>query len=440
MRRRKIMELLKYTLQQVSYAIVEPSYALILIMMAVVFYMKNKKTTVMERLIMGKNSSTAFELTVSQIVMGILGGVVASLILTFLGITFYETSNIFLIFILSVALMFFSPKLVCLSYSGAILGLLSILLYFISLIMENPSLDVLKMDITNLLVLVAVMHIVEGLLVIFDGKRGAIPVFGSRDKKIIGGFAYRRQWILPMIILLMVQATSANTVMGGSVNTPEWWPIINHNKNVLIFATMVIGALPIFAGVNYATITFTKSKKNKPIFSGLLILGYGTVLILLSFLGDINKILDVIILTLMPVLHEYMLYIDRLAEKKGKIKYVSNEEGVCVLDVAHNSIAKNMGVKMGDLILEINNIKLYKDEIIFNMLERLPDNINMKVRRENGTMEELECRVQNNKEKLGIVIVPREVPKQATVAKPGNSSFSDILNKIKEKKDSNDKD
>jgi len=50
------MELLKYTLQQVSYAIVEPSYAFILIMMTVVFYMKNKRTTVMERLIMGKNS------------------------------------------------------------------------------------------------------------------------------------------------------------------------------------------------------------------------------------------------------------------------------------------------------------------------------------------------------------------------------------------------
>ena len=433
------MELLKYTLQQVSYAIVEPSYAFILVMMAVVFYMKNKKTTVMERLIMGKSSSSAFELTISQIVMGILGGVVASLILTFLGIAFYETSNIFLIFILSVALMFFSPKLVCLSYSGAILGLISILLYFVSLIMGNPSLNVIKMDITNLLVLIAVMHIVEGLLVIFDGRSGAIPVFGSRDKKIIGGFAYRRQWILPMIILLMVQATSANTTMGGSVTTPEWWPIIKHSKNTLLFATMVIGALPIFAGVNYSTVTFTKSKKNKPVFSGLLILGYGIVLILLSFLGDINKVLDVIILILMPALHEYMLYIDRLSEKKGKIKYVSNEEGVCVLDVASDSIAKGMGIKMGDLILEINNMKLYKDEIIFNILETLPSIINMKVRRENGNIEELEGKVPNSKEKLGIVIVPREVPKQATVTRSDNSSFSDVLNKIKEKKDSNDK-
>lgn len=431
------MELLKYTLQQVSYAIVEPSYAFILIMMAIVFYMKNKKTIVMERLIMGKSSSSAFELTISQIVMSILGGVVASLVLTFLGITFYETSNIFLIFILSVALMLFNPKLVCFSYSGAILGLISILMYFISLIMDNPSLNVIKMDITNLLVLIAVMHIVEGLLVILDGKRGAIPVFGSRDKKIIGGFAYRRQWILPMIILLMVQATSSNLAMSGNVATPDWWPIIKHSKNVILFSTMMIGALPIFAGVNYSTVTFTRSKKGKPVFSGLLILGYGIILILLSFLGDINKILDVIILILMPILHEYMLYVDRLSEKKGKIKYVSNEEGVCVLDVASDSIAKRMGINMGDLILEINDLKLYRDEIIFNILETLPSIITMKVRRENGNIEELEARVSNSKEKLGIVIVPREVPKQATVEGRDNSSFSDVLNKIKEKKDDN---
>jgi len=98
-----------------------------------------------------------------------------------------------------------------------------------------------------------------------------------------------------------------------------------------------------------------------------------------------------------------------------------------------------MGIKMGDLILEINSMKLYKDEIIFNILEALPSIINMKVRRENGNIEELEGKVPNSKEKLGIVIVPREVPKQATVTRSDNSSFSDVLNRIKEKKDSNDK-
>ncbi|MEG1255112.1 PDZ domain-containing protein [Clostridium sp.] len=433
------MELLKYTLQQVSYAIVEPSYALILIMMAFVFYTKNKKTTIMEKLIMGKNSFSAFELTVSQIVMGILGGVVASLILTHLGVAFYEASNIFLIFIISVALMFFNPKLVCFSYSGAILGLCSIWLYFLSLILDNPSLNILKMDITNLLIVVGVMHLVEGLLVILDGKRGAIPVFGSRDKKIIGGFAYRRQWILPMIILLMVQATGVDASMGGRINTPDWWPLINHSKNVELFATMLIGALPLFAGVNYGAVTFTKNKNQKPVFSGMLIFAYGVLIIMLSSLGNINEFLDVVILVLMPVFHEYMLYFDRTVEKQGKAKYVSNDEGVCVLDVAPNSIGKEMGIKMGDLILEINDTKLHKDEVIFNILENLPKDINMKIRRSNGDIRELSGKTTISKERLGVVIVPREVPKQATIAKPQGTSFAEVLKKIKEKKDNNNK-
>ncbi len=433
------MELLKYTLQQVSCAIVEPSYAIILILMAFVFYTKNRKITMMERVILGKNSFSTFELTISQIVMGILGGVVASIILTYLGVAFYETSNVFLIFILSVALMFFNPKLVCLSYSGAILGLISILMYVISLIMGNPSLNVIKMDITNLLVVIGVMHLVEGLLVITDGRRGAIPVFGSRNQKIIGGFLYRRQWVLPMIILLMVQATSLNTSMGGNIATPSWWPIVNHSSNIKLFSTMVIGALPLFAGVNYSAVTFTKSKKYKPIFSGMLICGYGISIILLSFLGNINMVLDTIILILMPVCHEFMLHIDATSEKKGKVKYVSNEDGVCVLEVAPNSLAKEMGIKIEDLILEVNNMKISRDEIIMNVLNNSPEVINMKIKRKNGVIMDLSGRLTNSKDKLGIVIVPREIPSDATVSRTDKSSFSEVLNKLREKKDNNHK-
>ena len=54
------MELLIYTLTQVSYAIVEPSYAFVLIMMGIVFYIKNRKTATLEKLIMGENSTSPF--------------------------------------------------------------------------------------------------------------------------------------------------------------------------------------------------------------------------------------------------------------------------------------------------------------------------------------------------------------------------------------------
>lgn len=431
------MELFKYTLQQVSYAIVDPYYSLILIIMGFMFYFKNKKTVMMEKMIMGKNTYSAFELTISQIVMGIFGGVIASIILTYLGISFFETSNIYLIFIISIALMFFNPKLVCFSYSGAILGLISSMMYFLSMVLERPQINVLKIDITNILILVGVMHIVEGLLVIIDGKRGAIPVFAGRDKKIIGGFAYRRQWILPMIILLMVQAGDTS-IGSGSVNVPQWWPIINHDGNLKLLTTMAVGALPIFAGLNYSTVTFTKSKEEKPVFSGVLILGYGLLIGAMSLLGNINPFLDLALLLLMPIFHEYMLYFDRNSEKKGKIKYVSNEEGLCVLDVAPNSLAKAMGLQRGDLILEINNIKVDRDEIVYNALENLPRTISIKVKKANGVVKDLLSQVSDNRDKLGFIIVPRKMPGNVTVAKGSDSSFEDILKKVKEKKDKKD--
>lgn len=428
------MELLKYTLQQVSYAIVEPSYAMIWILMAFAFYMKNKKITFMEKLIMGKNSYSAFELTVSQIVMGIFAGVLVSIILTFLGVTFYESSNIYLIFILSVGLIFINPKFVSFSYSGTILGLISILMYFLAIALNKPSLNVMNLDITNLIIVIAVMHFVEGILVILDGKRGAIPVFSGRNDKIIGGFAYGRQWILPMIILVMVQASNGDIMTGNAVNTPQWWPLVNHDENLVLFATMAIGALPIFSAFNYKSATFIMSKNKKPIVSGLLMCGYSIFVVFLARFGNLNKFLDVILLLLIPISHEIIDRVERTLEKKGKPKYVSCEDGVCVLDVVPNSIAKKMGLCSGDIILAVNEEKVINDEVIFNFLEKLPRNISMFVRGVNGEIKVLTTEMKDREEKLGFVIVPREIPKQVKkISKSEGMRFSDIISKVKKK-------
>lgn len=428
------MDLIKFTLQQVSYAIVEPSYAFILIMMALVFYLKNKKTVTMEKMIMGKNTYSGFELTVSQIVMGIFGGVIASLLLTNMGVVFYESSNIYLLFFISVLLMMLNPKLVCFSYSGAILGLFSSFLYFLSLTLDKPSIYFLKVDATPIILLVGVMHIVEGILVFFDGKRGAIPVFTGRDNKIAGGFAYRRQWILPMIILMMMQSQGAATA-GSTVNVPNWWPLINHSTNVEIFAAAVIGAIPLFAGMNYSTVTFTMEKNKKPLFSGILIAVYGILMSALSLLGGINPLLDIVLLIIMPLAHEYMLYFDRMSEKKGNIKYVSSIDGMCVLDLAPYSMAKEMGFQRGDLILEINGRKADSDEAVFRVLEAMPERIEVIVKRCDGTVKKLLGQVAGKREPMGIVVVPRKFSGNVTVTSAGNGSFKDVLRKVKEKKD-----
>ena len=35
-----------------------------------------------------------------------------------------------------------------------------------------------------------------------DGDRGAVPVFTNRDGKILGGYALKRYWVLPIAIMI----------------------------------------------------------------------------------------------------------------------------------------------------------------------------------------------------------------------------------------------
>ena len=99
------MDLIIYTLKSVSSAIVEPLHFLMLVILGVIFYFKNIKIVAIQKMTIGEKLNSPLELTFSQIVLGILAGVVGSLLLTTLGVTFSENSGIELIFIVSILLI-----------------------------------------------------------------------------------------------------------------------------------------------------------------------------------------------------------------------------------------------------------------------------------------------------------------------------------------------
>lgn len=428
------MELLKYTLSKVSYAIVNPTHALVLVILSFIFYIQNKKTARIEQMIMGKNSASAFELTISQIVMGIFGGTIASILIVYLGVTFDINSNVYIIFMVSMSLMIFNPRFICLSYSGAVLGIFSLIFALLSKMLNMSKLNIFNVDIVNLIALVGVMHFVEGILVMLDGKRGSIPVFGNRNNTIIGGFAFKRYWALP--IVLMVMGTIASN--GGSqLAVPNWWPILNHSVNKVLFETVALGLLPIYAVVGYNSSTFTRSKKEKALFSGTLISTFGLALIILSPLGNFGFIYQIALLLFMPFAHEAIAIFDRKKELKGNPIYVSNDEGIMILDVAPSSLGSEMGLRSGDMILEINDIKMINDEDIFKFMERVPSTLWIKIKRKTGEIMEFTKNRIESGSRMGVVIVPRDFPNKKKIMKV-EKSFEEILNKIKNKKDSDD--
>lgn len=427
------MDIAIHTLRAVASAIVDPSNSFILIMIALIFYNKNKKIAVMQKMIMGESLDSPFELTISQIVIGIIAGALASLIFTLLGLVFDENSNIYLLFMLSLFFMAFKPRFICFSYSGAVLGITSLVFKYVAILLHMPKLDFLNVDILTLMTLVGVLHIVEGALVMLDGSKGAIPVFTSRDNKIIGGFALKRYWALPIAILILLTASSSDLVAGQSLMTPQWMPVIRGDIAARILKNSIIASIALYGVIGYSSITFTKSKGKKTLFSGALILGYGVLLTALSQLAVFGVAFQLFILIFAAGFHEAMLRLEKHMELTLKPKYVSDEEGIMVLEVAPNSPAFQMGIQSGDLIVLLNDKRIEAEEEILSIVKGNFTSLSLKIKKSSGELKDLRYSNMAGNRRLGVVIVPRELPKDNSVIKMDDESFKDVLDKMKDK-------
>ncbi len=88
------MNLLIENIRGISYALVSPALSLMLIVIAIIFYFKNRKIAFMQKLMLGRSIQSPLEMTLLQILIGILGGLIASLLLSILGVTFENSSLI----------------------------------------------------------------------------------------------------------------------------------------------------------------------------------------------------------------------------------------------------------------------------------------------------------------------------------------------------------
>lgn len=445
------MSILLSTLRSIAYTITDPELALMLIILAFILYRQNKKITVMQKMIIGDSLNSAFELTISQIVIGIFAGVVASIMLSFLGVAFDENSAIYLIFLISIFFMLWKPKFICFAYSGAVLGFISLFLELISKayagvkinifgsFVDLGNINALKVDIGALMVLVAVLHIIEGILVMIDGKRGSIPVFTNRDNKIIGGFAFRRNWVLP-IALFFIIGNASSLGLTDSIPTPNWWPVIKSSSLIHMAKNTAVTLFAYYGVIGYSTVTFTRNKSEKVTSSGIAILLYGLILFCVALLAPLGYLYKLFIVVFAPAAHEFMLYVQRYMELKGVPKYVSSDEGIMVLEVAPNSPAYEMGIMSGDLLVEVNGKKIMNEQEILAAAKQGINYISFKLKRGIGKLQEVSYNKLNSDKRLGIVFVPKDIPGDNMVVRYDDQKFKEIIDKLKNNEDDNDDD
>ena len=422
------MDLIIHSLKSIAVAIIEPMHLVMLVVFGIIFYLKNVKIVSIQKMTLGEGLNTPLELTLSQIVLGILAGAIGSIILSVLGVTFSENSGIEFIFMISILSLFYKKKYISYAYSSAILGAIGISLNIISSITGMKLF--LNIDILSLMTFIGVIYILEGVLIIVDGNRGAIPVFTKKEDKIVGGFSFSRYWPIPIAILMIF----TNSVAGEDSiysNVSSWWPIINNKAIISLLATAMIASIPLYGIMGYSNVTFTQEKKTKSLRCGTTILIYGVSVALVAQLASINMLGEIISIIYAPLAFELIMRYEYRVEKKGQCLYVSDDEGIMVLEVTPNSPAYDVGIKRGDKIIEINGQNIKSEGDIFKAARDSILKVPMKVKNNSGQV--LEYVIQPRNKRLGLLLVPKMVKREDMFEiKPDD--IKNILNEIKNKK------
>ncbi|MCY6483305.1 PDZ domain-containing protein [Clostridium aestuarii] len=420
-------------LRTIAFAIVKVPYIFILIGFIVMFYKQNKKTVIIQKMIIGDRLNSPYELTISQIVLGLFAGILGSIALSYLGVGFDENTSIELIFLISIVLIFINPRFICFSYSGAILGFVSILLEIMRQMydLDIGSLKFLNIDVVALMTLIAVLHFIEAILVMLDGDKGAIPIFTKKNDKIIGGYALKRYWLIPISVILIVN--SKMYFLEQIVSLTQWKTLLSPSTPLEIIKNAAILLFPFYGMIGYSSVTFTKTKKQKAITSGLMIMIYSILLFIFARLAILNIFFKLFVVIFAPAAHETMIYIQRYMEVKVKPKYVSGENGMMVLEVAPNSAAFEMGIKSGDVVVEVNDKPICKEDDMFKILRETSNFVWFKIKRAAGNLEEIRYNKLTDFKKLGIVFVPVAIPDERMVVKVNENKFQEVLDKMKDK-------
>ncbi|MGL4848587.1 MAG: PDZ domain-containing protein [Clostridium sp.] len=316
--------------------------------------------------------------------------------------------------------MFIKPRFGCFSYSGALLGIFSII--YVHFIDRGNLNGAFRIDIVALMTFVGILHIVEGILVFFDGSKGSIPIFSKRGGVVYGGYALNRYWFLPICLLIFINKDTVPLNIIHNVSAPNWWPILM-TPEIKLLATTTVAIMMTFYGVlNYSGLTFTKSKIEKRREAGVIILIYGLVICAISQIARFGLIGKIIVLILVPVLHEIMLNIQRMRERKRKRVFYSLPGRVCIIEVVPSSVAYKAGIRAGDIIKEINGKKIEHEQEIYIMKDSVEKEVDMVILKNH---KELRIRVEKDLSKgLGLLVVP--------VSELTKKNFSDILEKMKE--------
>ena len=177
--------------------------------------------------------------------------------------------------------------------------------------------------------------------------------------------------------------------------------------------------------IGYSASTYTYNKKKKSLESGILVASYGAIIILLAFLFKDKGILEIVLLILMPILHELMLKLQLDFEKKREKIFISNE-GICVLDINNKGKAKEIGIESGDIICRVNDKIPTSKHNFYYLINNYYGIVEMEIKKNDGKIKKYQLKLRHE-DNLGLILVPTKEDFEINL-KNEQKSFNEILN------------
>lgn len=363
------------------------SFIFILIIMMV--FANIKRRARLEESWLGFLRDTTRNQLLNAMLYGMIVGLIASTLIIVIGITI-DVNTILAVWPLALLLMFFNQRYMCFSYAGGIVSL-------ISLIFGWPHVDV-----SAIIALVGVLHLMESLLILLDGHKGALPVIMEHKRfNPIGAYVMNKLWPIPLVILA-IPSEVIRTALGG-INMPDWWPLFHGQAGV---KSLVL--IPLAAILGYGDIAITHSTKKRAKETGFWLGAYSLVILILAIISSRIFWVKYIAAITTPVLHELLIYLGKRGQLEGKPIYGAPWRGIRILDVFPESIGSKMDLKPGDIFMNLNGRGINSEEMLSEALSYSPSYIWVDVNRD-GETKTLEYRdYQQGIKQLGILFVPRK--------------------------------
>ncbi|GIP35635.1 PDZ domain-containing protein [Paenibacillus sp. J2TS4] len=283
---------------------------------------------------------------------GWLGGLMASVLMILFGVTL-PFNAMLLIWAIAFLLMLARVRYFCIAYSVGVLGILHFIALVAPVAEEWPVAGwvfhtALSVNMPSLLALAGVLHLVEGLLMRWQGSRLAMPLFlESKRGKLVGAYHLQGFWPVPLFLLVPSQS---------GMQLP-WNPWFIESGSAAGWGIIAFPAL-----IGFTSSTLSRLPAWKARFDSTILMGY-SIIILAGAIGSYYWSPFILPASLLVILlHEGMIAYSNRKEESANPMYVHDSRGLKILAVLPQSPAAELGIQAGEIIHKVNQIKVATKE------------------------------------------------------------------------------